>query len=380
MNKRDTYFLSASRSSAAEIAKNQEEIAIVAKNFPFIKNLPVPFVILDKNRQAVFVNKMASEFIALLTGEDSIGKRPGEIFSCANLDFAPSGCGTAAECRNCGAAKALADSQANCKESSSECKIVDDDGLVLEINVAAIPFATTDEQFSVFTFQDVSDKSASGRFEGRFNMVLLNVLNNFIGAAYIESNRENQDVESLMNGLLLESSSIIGHIKSRQELLRIQYDKTPVDLEKLQTGLVLKGLKYQYEEKLQFLNWNISIDENSDFIEFISDDSLLVNAFGFILEGAIDHFPYPSNISLKSVQKGKSILFTVSMGKPIEEQGKEHSDSQLEELPDNMLERMEFYKAFLIITQKLNGLLQFHSDKTRGAIFQVLLTGAADLD
>src|SRR6056297_3948484 len=88
----------------------------------FFDGVPINIMILNQERQAVFMNKTVLDLTGAKDKESLYGFCPGEIFGCIHSAETPGGCGTTEFCKTCGAVKAILKCQRG-EKSVQECRI-----------------------------------------------------------------------------------------------------------------------------------------------------------------------------------------------------------------------------------------------------------------
>jgi len=154
---RDTYYLPAARAGEEELRAAEELVAASALPLLFDEH-PDFTLVLNGQRQIVYSNKAAQRLLDL-GGGDLVGRRPGEAFACVHCPEGPSGCGTGAFCRLCGAATSIAHSIGG-EAYSDECLIrrrrQGDREESIDLLVWTGPFQLCGRNFVLFTAQNIS--------------------------------------------------------------------------------------------------------------------------------------------------------------------------------------------------------------------------------
>ncbi len=99
----DTYFAPAERLDRDEVYSQTVKILGLEEVISVLNTIPNLIAILNKQRQVVYANDAFTEMVGLKNFEEGLGKRPGELFNCIHAFTHTSGCGTAEDCRYCGA-------------------------------------------------------------------------------------------------------------------------------------------------------------------------------------------------------------------------------------------------------------------------------------
>ena len=116
-----TYSAPAERASDAEVAADHQKLLQEPLVQQLLDSLPEPAMILNPQRQVVLADGLA----ALLNAEPEqlLGRRPGEILHCIHSQECAGGCGTSKFCAQCGAGRAIWESQTTNTAQARECRM-----------------------------------------------------------------------------------------------------------------------------------------------------------------------------------------------------------------------------------------------------------------
>ncbi|TFG01372.1 MAG: histidine kinase, partial [Promethearchaeota archaeon] len=92
--KQNTKYAPAERLSNEEVEYQIEDFKKNEILKKFLSKIPAIFLVVNKYRQIVFMNKGALEFTGLNDVTEILGKRPGEVFACIHSSEGEAGCGT----------------------------------------------------------------------------------------------------------------------------------------------------------------------------------------------------------------------------------------------------------------------------------------------
>lgn len=136
----DTYFAPAERLDRDEVYSQTVKILGLEKVISVLNTIPNMICILNEQRQVVYANDAFTEMVGLKNFEEGLGKRPGELFNCIHAFTHTSGCGTANDCRYCGAVNAVLKCQETKQKQQSDATIViskNNEHVTMHINVIA---------------------------------------------------------------------------------------------------------------------------------------------------------------------------------------------------------------------------------------------------
>lgn len=171
-----TKFAPAERASRATLLRQATLFQDNEVLHRFLGKIHAVFLVLNQQRQIVYMNSGALEFAELEAVDDALGKRPGELLNCAHATEEEGGCGTSAACRYCGAANAILTSLRG-NESVRDCHIpvsVAGGESALDLRVWTSPLILAGETFSMFTIYDIGDEKRRNALERVFFHDVLN--------------------------------------------------------------------------------------------------------------------------------------------------------------------------------------------------------------
>ncbi len=147
---------------AAEVAADHQNLLQEPLVQQLLDSLPEPAMILNPQRQVVLVN---DKLAALLNAEpeELLGHRPGEILHCIHSQDCAGGCGTSKFCAQCGAGRAIWESQTTNTAQVRDCRMACATGagsLSLDLKVWATPLAVSG-RFTVFAVRNTSNTAAT---------------------------------------------------------------------------------------------------------------------------------------------------------------------------------------------------------------------------
>jgi len=141
--------------------------------------IPAVFIVVNKYRQIVYMNKGALEFTGLEDVSSVIGVRPGELLGCIHATEEEGGCGTTESCTYCGAINAVLESQKG-KSAVRDCRLlidIDNEYSAVDLRVWASPLIINKEEFTAVTLQDIQHEKRLTFLERIFFHDILNTTN-----------------------------------------------------------------------------------------------------------------------------------------------------------------------------------------------------------
>src|ERR1035437_1834580 len=98
-NPPQTLFAPADRLTPEALPLQVAEMENLGALVPVFDSMPDVVMILNKQRQIIFGNKILRDLAAARQCSCYEGLRPGELLDCRQADSAPNGCGTGESCR-----------------------------------------------------------------------------------------------------------------------------------------------------------------------------------------------------------------------------------------------------------------------------------------
>ncbi|MFX1568168.1 MAG: ATP-binding protein [Promethearchaeota archaeon] len=369
----DTYFAPAKRKSLEEIRKEANEF--FKTHFKEILNsIPNITLIVNEERQAVFLNQALIQSFGLKNIEEALGARPGEIFKCIHSQDYIHGCGTGQDCRYCGAVYAVLQSLAKDKTITSETRITSNfDGNLIsfDLNVTAHPFRLKEKKFVLVFISDISNQKRQELLEKTFLHDLLNILtvvSGFVEIFPLEglTTKQKQYFNRIKNSIQVLTEEFLAQrdlIAAENNELHINF-KNKNSLEILMSAVEL--IKYQtlVEGK------EIEIDANSESIIIQTDVRLLSRILLNLLKNALEASSQGESVKIGCNSSNATVIFWVknsaTMTKSVKSQIFQRSFST-----KGQGRGIGTYSVKLFAEQYLGGKVRFQSSKKEGTIFYV---------
>ncbi|NHJ31235.1 MAG: hypothetical protein FK732_00090 [Asgard group archaeon] len=150
MTETDTDFAPPERLDVDDVYLQTIKVLGLRKVLPVLNILPNMVVIVTQQRQVVFANYAFTKMIGKKRFEDGLGERPGELISCIHAHDHISGCGTAEDCRYCGAVLTVLKTQETCETQEGDAIITvkkNKKHIELRFNIIANPLPIEDQVF-----------------------------------------------------------------------------------------------------------------------------------------------------------------------------------------------------------------------------------------
>lgn len=310
-----THFAPALRTSDDEILKEYELVSSLKFFTELFGAMTGIAAVLDKNRQAVYVNDDFLHMLGINSLDQILGKRLGEVISCIHSAKEPSGCGTSMACAYCGAVNSILESQKTGIRSTNETRIssvVDGKLKSWDLNITSTPVSLAGSLFYVLLLQDISDEKRRFALERIFFHDLLNTAGGLNGLLTIlKEDTDPDEARKLINLSEEASRSIIEEIMLHRQIRAAEDGYLQVKIESVNSLEFLNSCigKISFHEVGQ--NKEIKIDKNSAAFDFETDRILLQRVIINLLKNALEASKKDGTV-LASVNKyGDKIILSV---------------------------------------------------------------------
>jgi signal transduction histidine kinase len=283
---RRTDFLPAERADAATIRRQRALVMDEPKLVKVLDSVPDIVVFLNRERQIVYANKAAIEYILAHGGSPEAGKRWGEALHCARAAREP-GCGTTRFCRTCGAARATLSSQQG-RDVIEDCRITQTGGDALDFLVTTARITFNGDAFTVFSAVDVSHEKRREALERTFFHDVLNTafgVQGFIELMPDASPEERDSYLKLLHGL---SDALIEEIVAQRDLIAAENHDLRVLPARIDALALLVEIAMGYRERSVAKGKTILLDPASAEVEMTSDRTLLRRVIGSMIKNALE--------------------------------------------------------------------------------------------
>ncbi len=204
------------RDSPEEVKREYYELIRSPGLIELLEDIPGLILILNQNRQIVFMNKQFSRMVSDREINDSIGMRPGECLLCLHASKKVFGCGSTDFCKVCGLALAI-DSTAKGEKASGECSINLQKGETLSFSVHTRPFELKDNNYIFVYLQDISDFKTRQLLENIFLHDISNSITSLNGLNELFDELPPEESKSIINDLSLRLTDEIHSYKLIKE-------------------------------------------------------------------------------------------------------------------------------------------------------------------
>lgn len=314
----ETHYAKATRSQFEDILKDYHFIKSNIDVTALLDAIPSFVMILDENRQIVYLNNSLHKFLNVDINE-SLGKRPGELINCIYSAEMKWGCGTSTHCKFCGAVNSILESQTTDKMIIKECCIVSSDGdswTSNEFSVSSSKFKIRENLYTFFSLIDISDKKRRVALEKIFFHDIINSAGSLVGVIDIlQENEVNDERKHLLNLASSVSHELIEEVLSQRQILSAENNELLVDLTSCNSLRILKSVAERMAHHSTASGKKITVDKNSKDFEFISDEKILKRILINMVKNALEAIVSGDEVRLSvDLIEGRIIFSTDNPG------------------------------------------------------------------
>ena len=306
-----TKFAPAERDAEEKIQRQSAAVSAIPFLPEFLDAVPNLLVVLNDKRQIVFTNRAMRMFVGD-SGESAIfGLRPGEALNCIHAFETEGGCGTTEFCRNCGAVKAILNSQKG-KQDIQECRISRDPvGNSLDLQVTATPFTADSERLTIFAAEDISNEKRRTALERTFFHDILNTAGGLRGLVDLLELAGADEVEELKNMIGQQSERLVEEINAQRELLAAEEDRLALKIAPIESMELLQSVLDLYRNHEVAEGKRIRINSNTENVTIHSDRALLSRVLGNMVKNALEAVNQQETVKIGCLNMGGGVLFWV---------------------------------------------------------------------
>jgi signal transduction histidine kinase len=277
----------------------------------FLNAIPDIFIVLNKERQIIYVNSTLLKFLGFNSEREVVGLRPGEALNCIHAFETEGGCGTTEFCRNCGAVKAILSSQKGIADVQ-ECRIITRSGDALDLRVWATPFKLAGDEFTIFAVADISNEKRRRALERIFFHDILNTAGGIYGFAEILRGATVEEIEEFREIIYNLTGKLIEEIKAQRELTSAENNELSLNITEVKSLPLLFDLKDLFTHHDVSKEKTILINEDSVNLIFESDKVILRRVLGNMLKNALEASLSNQTVTLGCQRKDDCIEFWVN--------------------------------------------------------------------
>jgi signal transduction histidine kinase len=308
-----TEFAPAERAPSDEIQRQCRYFSDLPMFRLLLDRVPSNIFILNRERQAVFVNQTVLDSLGAAQRQSLCGLRPGEALDCIHSSETEGGCGTTEFCKTCGAVQAIMKSQKGI-QSIQECRIMrKKDQEPLDLRVWAKPVTIDSGKFTFFAAADISHEKRRRALERIFFHDILNTAVGLRGFVELlgETGTDPNEAEEFRNMTHGLSERLIEEINAQRELNAAESNELSLHPETIKSLKLLTEIADMYKGHEVAQQRHIRIDSGAQEVTFTSDPILLRRVIGNMLKNALEATQPDEVVTLGCELMDKGIQFWV---------------------------------------------------------------------
>ncbi|MBI5666965.1 MAG: GHKL domain-containing protein [Chloroflexi bacterium] len=305
-----TKFAPAERAPAAVVEQQSQYFAEYPLLQQVLDAVPDIFLIVNAQRQIVFANQTLLNFMRLNPEVFVNGLRPGEVLRCVHAREEEGGCGTSEFCRECGAVKAMLAGLSG-EKSVQECRIMQEDGSALDLEVYATPLVVDGERFSIFAVKDISAQKRRQALERIFFHDILNTVSIISGFAEILRDATPVEIDEIKGSFYQLCRRLTDEIRAQKTLTAAENNELTVRPVRLESLALLRDIKAAYDNHDLAQGRCIEISPAARQVVFFSDTALIQRVLINMVKNALEATPEGGTVTLSCHDDDEGVAFTV---------------------------------------------------------------------
>jgi len=364
----NTLYAPAEKASGEKVLEDNLLFPKEAPLFNITNSIPSGVLVLNKERQIVFVNNPFLKFLNLEDDVIVLGKRPGEVLNCIHAFETNGGCGTTEFCKTCGAVKSILEAQKG-KENTQECRITErNHGNSFDLRIWSTPLKYNNQDFVIFSIQDIQDEKRRKILERIFFHDILNTASGLKGISDTLEDAKPDEASEFIEILGGLSDRLIDEIKAQRELLSAENNEYQVDPKPIYTETFLEEISRFHSRSNAAFKKKIIVNKNSSHIKIFSDKTMLWRVVSNTVKNALEASVPGEEIKIECTADDSFITFLVHnpvyINRNIQLQIFQRSFSS-----KGVGRGLGTYSIKLLTERYLKGTVGFSSDETDGTTF-----------
>ena len=331
-------------------------------------------LILNRERQIVFVNSGFSDALGMKDPAPLMGLRPGEALHCVHAVEEHAGCGTSEFCEACGAVNAILQSQKG-ETAVRECRIRQEPrGEALDLRIRASPLNLHGEPLTVVAIQDISHEKRRRALEQIFFHDVLNTVQSIglnTDLMEVSSPEETDRLRAIVN---LGLKRLITEIQAQRALMSAEAGELRLSVSRLDAPALLKETAEAYGQAEIARGRRIRTALPAEGLFFYSDKAIVLRILENLTKNALEAAPPGGTVTLGcALEKG-------GVGFWVHNSGAIPRDVRLQIFQRSFSTKgpgrgLGTYGVKFLTEKFLGGKAAFSSSKADGTTFTVWLPG-----
>lgn len=308
-----TRFAPAERSSGEDLQRQIDYFSEENLTRHLLDAVPSILLILNQQRQIVYVNHSLLDLLGAKEEEFVFGLRPGEVLRCVHAGREPGGCGTAEPCTACGMVAAILASLSGRKEVR-ECRFLrqhEGHTEAIDLLVWATPLAFGNESFSIFALSDISHQKRRRALERIFFHDVLNVVGSIKGFSELLQTYDPEDRRDIYAMIQAAADQTIEEIEAQRILAAAESRELQVRPEPLSLSMFLPSLLDLYRHHPVGREKHLDLAQPVPELVVIADRTLLARILGNMLKNALEAARPEETVTVHCARHGGRVEISV---------------------------------------------------------------------
>ena len=261
--------------------------------YNFIEGLPDIVIIINKERQILYANKVLLDFLCINDSIELLGVRYGEALNCVNATLEFTGCGTSKNCSVCGILNAILESQTNNKKVTKDATIVrqfDGKQETLQYQISCTPLKLKGDFCWMLHLEDLSESFRKSSLDNIFFHDVLNTsgLINGLSDLILKLDDGKQANSKYLRILSDLSKRLIDEINAQKIMSYAENGRLVIDIKTISTFDFLQETISYLSFHFDMENQQIKLEAESKDCKLKTDSTLLRRIIINMVKNAIE--------------------------------------------------------------------------------------------
>lgn len=389
-----TAFAPAERASADEVQRQHRKLEGLPFVCEFLDAMPNMAVVLNADRQIVLMNRAFREFLGAGDPEleaveqrrevfetlvaSAMGKRPGEAVGCIHAKETDGGCGTTRFCRNCGAARAIVNSQKCRGLDVQECRLTVANGdrveTSLDFRIWAQHLDVDGDPFTIFSLIDISHEKRREALERTFYYDVMNTASGVHGLSKLMAQGQlpSDGLQEAAEITLQSAGQLVEAIDAQRALSAAESGDLEVRPRAVHSMELIRRVLNVLRTASVSKGRGLHVESATQPFEFTSDPVLVRRVLVNLVKNALEAVPVGGVVTVGARREQDAVIFTVHNPTVMP------ADVQLQVFQRSYSTKgtgrgLGTYSIRLLTRHYLAGQVSFVSNEAEGTVFTVRL-------
>lgn len=309
-----TEFASAKRTSQEQVLLQYQYFAGNPVLNDMLGKLDQYVVVLNSDRQVIYANNSFLNNFDLVSIEDALGRRVGEILDCRSA-WVVAGCGTSDFCRECGVVQSVLESQEHNTDNSKECIILTKKSRSVELSVSSKRIKVDGNEFTIYSVSDIAESRQLTNIENMLYHDVSNLASGVYSMVQLLNDKRVKDKDKIYAQLHRSSEELLNELNSHKVLSSVEKGELEVNFETHNSIEVLNSA-IQFVERMHSSNGNIlCLHYGSSEFDFQTDIHLLNRVLVNMLSNALEASEFGEKVTAGcDIVNGEKVLWVHNSG------------------------------------------------------------------